>query len=83
MKLEIERKLSEQFAGRDLIVFADIDEIIERIDAACERENLSRMRGKVTYYDDEIECHPLPLEKAESNPTRTLLYKRKFFEFQK
>ncbi|TKJ07487.1 hypothetical protein FC702_05400 [Bacillus cereus] len=83
LKPEIERKLSEQFAGRDLIVFTDIDEIIERIDAACEKENLSRMRGKVTYYDDETECHPLPLEKAESNPTRKLLYKRKFFEFQK
>ncbi|MGG0278333.1 hypothetical protein ABEY37_00995 [Bacillus pacificus] len=83
LKPEIERKLSEQFAGRDLILFTDIDEIIERIDAACERENLSRMRGKVKYYDDETECHPLPLEEAESNPTRTLLYQRKFFEFQK
>ncbi|MEM5664344.1 hypothetical protein AAHB94_13150 [Bacillus toyonensis] len=41
------------------------------------------MRGRVAYYDDETECHPLSREEAESNPVRTLLYKRKFFEFQK
>lgn len=83
LKSEVVKKLSEQFAGRDLIVFTDIDEIIERIDTACNRENLSRTRGKVTYYDDENESHPLPLEEVESNPARKLLYKRKFFEFQK
>ncbi|MDA1913625.1 hypothetical protein [Bacillus cereus] len=76
MKSEIERKLSGKFAVRDLIVFRDIDEIIERLDAACERENLSRMRGRSTYNDDEIECYPLPLEEAESKPTRRLPYKR-------
>lgn len=83
LKPELERKLSEQFVGRDLIIFTDMDEFIERMDADCERENLSRMRGRVKYYDDETECHPLPLEEVESNPARKLLYKRKFFEFQK
>ncbi|SCM90561.1 Protein of unknown function [Bacillus mycoides] len=38
MKPEIERKLSEQFAGRDLTVLTDMDEFIERRDAACEKE---------------------------------------------
>ncbi|PGQ05941.1 hypothetical protein COA08_23615 [Bacillus cereus] len=83
LKQEVERKLSEQFAGRDLILFTDMDGFMERMDAACKKENLGWMRGKVTYYDDETECHPLPREEAESNPARTLLYKRKFFEFQK
>ncbi|AXR16998.1 MULTISPECIES: hypothetical protein [unclassified Bacillus (in: firmicutes)] len=83
LKSEVVKKLSEQFAGRDLIVFTDMDEFIERMDRACKREDLSRMRGKVTYYDDETESHPLSLEEVESNPARKLLYKRKFFEFQK
>ncbi|PGM60051.1 hypothetical protein CN947_18945 [Bacillus cereus] len=83
LKPEVERKLSEQFAGRDLILFTDMDEFVKRMDTTCKKENLGWMRGRVTYYDDETECHPLPREEAESNPARTLLYKRKFFEFQK
>ncbi|HFO1406883.1 hypothetical protein OCE55_03710 [Bacillus paranthracis] len=83
LRPEVERKLSEQFAGRDLILITNMDEFIERMDVTCKKEKLGWMRGRVAYYDDETECHPLSREEAESNPVRTLLYKRKFFEFQK
>lgn len=83
IKPELEQKLAEQFDGRDLIFFTDTDEIIKRFDDACKKDNLNRMRGKVKYYDDEVESHPLSDEDFEADPSRTLLYKRKFFEFQK
>ncbi|MFK4391527.1 hypothetical protein ABH916_003455 [Peribacillus frigoritolerans] len=83
LKPEIEEKLIEQFAGRDLIFVTDMREIIKRFDTACENEGLNRMRGMVKYYDDESEPHPLSQEEFDKDPARTLLYKRKFFEFQK
>ncbi|MGG3911261.1 hypothetical protein [Peribacillus simplex] len=83
LKPEIKKKLVEQFLGRELIMFFDSSELIKRFDSACEKENLDRIRGKVTYYDDEIEPHPLSQEDFDKFPDRALMYKRKFFEFQK
>ncbi|WP_406904118.1 hypothetical protein [Bacillus cereus] len=83
LKTDIREKLSEKFNGRDLILIRDMHEFTERIDASCKKEGFDRMCGMVTYYDDETECHPLPEDDAINYPTRTLLYKRKFFEFQK
>jgi len=83
LKPEIEEKLIEQFENRDLIVITDAGELFNRFSTACEKENLNRMRGKVTYYDDEVEQHPLSQEEFDKDPAKALFYKRKFFEFQK
>ncbi|MEH7255801.1 hypothetical protein V7111_27210, partial [Neobacillus niacini] len=83
IKPELEQKLAEQFAGRDLIFYTDTDEMVRRIDVACKRNELNRMRGIVKYYDDVLDQHPLSVEDFEADPSRALLYKRKFFEFQK
>jgi hypothetical protein len=77
------QSLSEQFAGRNLIVFTQPSELIKRLDETLNEKKLDRMRGMVKYYDDEIETHPLLMEEFNKAPYKSLLYKRKFFEFQK
>jgi hypothetical protein len=79
----IAQKLSEQFAGRDLILFTEPFEIIKRLDDACNEKKLNRLRGIVQYYDDEAEVHPLSREDFDKSPYKSLLYKRKFFDFQR
>lgn len=83
LKPEIEGKLAEQFAGRDLILFHNFDELITRINKVFKRDGLNMLRSTIKYYDDEVESHPLSEEEFKRNPPRALLYKRKFFEFQK
>lgn len=83
MKPEIEEKLVEQFQGRNLIYIHNHDEFISRLDKALKDKEIDRMRGLVKYYDNENESHPLTMDDFNIDPPRTLLYKRKFFEYQK
>ncbi|MED2981286.1 hypothetical protein P4311_07525 [Bacillus thuringiensis] len=83
LKSEIEEKLAEQFAGRDLIFLGDFGELITRINKACKKDGLHMLRGVIKYYDDKTESHPLSKEEFEKFPPKALFYKRKFFEFQK
>ncbi|WP_377887962.1 hypothetical protein [Alkalihalobacillus sp. R86527] len=83
LKPEIEEKLVEQFQGRDLIYIHNHDEFINRIDKILEDKEIGRMRGLVKYFDDKNESHPLPMDDFDKDAPRTLLYKRKFFEYQK
>ncbi|MDQ0254603.1 hypothetical protein J2S74_001982 [Evansella vedderi] len=83
LKPEIEESLTEQFAGRDLIFFNEPEEFLNMVDEACKKEGLGRLRGLVNYYDDKSEPHPMTEEEFDKNPVKALLYKRKFFEFQK
>ncbi|MDA1660372.1 hypothetical protein PDK35_10390 [Bacillus cereus group sp. TH153LC] len=83
LKPEIEEKLAEQFAGRDLIFLGDFGELITRINTACKKDGLHMLRGTIKYYDDKTEPHPLSQEEFKKFPPKALLYKQKFFEYQK
>lgn len=86
LKKELQEELINQFAGRDLIFFRNTnteDFIIDRVKAACEREGIEHMGAKVKYYDENTEDHPMTKAEYEAEPHKGLLYKRKFFEFQR
>lgn len=83
LKSEVEEKLAEQFAGRDLIFLGDFGELITRINKVCKNEGLHMLRGAIKYYDDKTESHPLSKKEFEKFPPKALMYKRKFLNFKK
>ncbi|WP_375566359.1 hypothetical protein ACE6HX_15810 [Bacillus pumilus] len=83
LKENLNIELVNQFAGRDLIFFANPEELIKRVHSACDRDDMNLLRGLVKYYDDKNEPHPLSEKDYDEAPHKGLLYKRKFFEFQR
>ncbi|WP_338705801.1 hypothetical protein [Bacillus altitudinis] len=83
LKENLKNELVKQFAGRDLIFFANPEELMKRVHSECDREEINLLRGIVKYYDDINEAHPLSEKEYDEAPHKGLLYKRKFFEFQR
>lgn len=83
LKQEVQDKLIEQFAGRDLVIFKSFSDLIYRVDKALKRDGLEVMKDLVHYYDNENEKHPISDKEFHEDAFKTLLYKGDFFEFQR
>lgn len=82
IKHHVIESLKEQFKDRDALLF-NPPELLERVKKFCEEKGFPMKGNIVQYYDERQEPHPVSEQDFNMNPTKSLFFKRKFFEFQK